>query len=553
MKKELISKLLGDIVLTPQDLEKKYPKRDLLHGAIVARVAPSPTGFMHIGGIFASLVNAKLAHQSGGVFYLRIEDTDKEREVEGAAAVIIQSLKEFKIKVDEGELEDGIDAGLYGPYRQSKRAEIYRAYIAYLLERDLAYPCFCSKDELDEIRRDQEALGERTGYLGKWRKWRDRGEEEIIKALENDQNFVIRFKSGGNYNNKFSIDDLIRGRMELRENDHDTVIMKADGLPTYHFAHVVDDYLMRTTHALRGDEWISSLPIHVQLFEALGWVPPLYGHFAPICKMDGESKRKLSKRKDLEAGVEFYHSEGYPVDAVLEYLMTLASSGFEDWRRQNPRLSLDDYILTFKHLQKSAGPLFDLQKLADISKNTIAFMSGEVVTMQILKWASEYNKDFFQILSFDIDYAKKVFNIEKENAKQARKDIAKWSDAKSEMSYFFDELFALECGEAVEKIKDLGVVENDAREIVKKFLESYVFADDKEVWLNKIRNICVELGFAANMKDYKDNPGAFKGSLAHIANVLRVVLTGRAQSPDLYDIMQILGEDRARQRCNLLQ
>lgn len=534
--KELADVLFPDVTKTPEYYEEMYPDRNLPEGAVVTRFAPSPTGFVHIGGLYASLIAERTAHQSGGVFFLRIEDTDKKREVENGAAQIISCLKDFDVNFDEGAIgENGADVGNYGTYTQSKRADIYRTFAKKLVEEGKAYPCFCTEEQLEMTRKRQEAVKARTGYYGEWAVDRNLSNDEIMERINAGKKFVLRMRSPGVNNRKIMHKDLIRGKVEFPENDIDHVIIKSDGIPTYHFAHVVDDHLMKTTIVIRGDEWLSSIPVHLQMFAAMGWEPPKYAHISPIMKKEGDTKRKLSKRKDPEAAVSFYFEEGYPNVAVTEYLLNIANSSFEPWRRANPTLPYTDFTMKLSDMNAS-GALFDLVKLADISKDVVSKMSGEEVYEKVFAWAKKFDEELFELLSRDKDYAIKIFSIEK-GGNKPRKDIAKWSDVKDQVSYFYDDKFDGKY-DFSEKIN-----ESDRKEIVKLFLETYNYDDDKQTWFEKIKAICDKTGFASNNKDYKANPENYKGNVSDVSNVIRVALTGRQMSPDMYEIMQVMGKD----------
>lgn len=543
-QKTIAQKIFPHSQLTLEDLEKKYPARDLPAEAPVTRVAPSPTGFIHLGGVFTALISERFSHQQNGVFYLRIEDTDKKREVEGAADLITAALKRYGLKIDEGEIEPGKEIGAYGPYRQSQRVEIYQAAAKYLVEQGLAYPCFCSAEQLEEISQQQGAAKLRPGYYGQWAKCRDNSHEKIAELISQGLPFAIRFKSAGNFLNKIKARDLIKGEKLLSENDLDVVLLKSDGLPTYHFAHVVDDHLMRTTHVLRGDEWFSSLPLHLQLFAALGWAAPLFGHIAPIQKIENSSRRKLSKRKDPEASVEYYEKDGYPEEAIMEYLLNLANSDFEDWRANNPAVDNRQFVLRLEKINQS-GALFDLVKLGDISKTMIAQMTAPEAAQTALEWASKYDQELAREMARDANYLEKIFNIERGGSHQ-RKDIAKWSDLRSEISYFFDNLF--------EKIEiawpklmpKIGPAEVKA--VIDSFLASFDINDNQEEWFGKIKKIASDLGYAPDLKTFKQNPDKFKGYVADVAKILRVFLTGKTETPNLFEVMQAMGEKRVADR-----
>lgn len=544
-KEKIIEKLFPELLPTIEEIEKKYPERNLKEGAMVTRIAPSPTGFMHIGSLYTALISERLAHQTEGVFYLRIEDTDKKREVEGASKLITKSLNYYDIKTNEGENVLGEEIGQYGPYKQSERANIYKAYIKHLVGKGLAYPCFSTSEELEEIHKKQEEEGIRPGYYNNWAIWRNKSEKEILEALEQKKPFVIRFKSNGNFENKILIEDVLLGKKELSENDQDIVIMKSDGLPTYHMAHVIDDHLMQTTHVIRGNEWLPSLTLHLQLFRAMEWKAPKYGHIFPIQKMEGSSKRKLSKRKDPEANVDFFEEQGYPKDAIIEYLLNLANSNFEDWRKQNPDKDNKEFVLTFKKLASSNGPLFDFVKLDNISKEIISKYTAEEVYNKTLAWAKKYDLPFAEKIEKHSDYVKKIFNIER--GTKARKDIGKWSDAKNEINYFFDEDFSI----TEKEIKELLLGIDDIQPIINSFINSYDEKDNREEWFEKIKEIGKENGFAEDMKKYKENPENYKGNVADVAKIFRVLLTGKTQTPDLYSIIQVMGKERVFNRLKI--
>ena len=549
INQEVINKIFPKGLETPEFWETKYLKRNLTDKAIVTRIAPSPTGFMHIGGIYAALISERLAHQDNGIFYLRIEDTDKKREVPGATELIIDSLANYDIKIDEGPTKDNKEFGNYGPYKQSEREMIYKSYIKKLLLANLAYPCFSSNEELEAMRELQEKQKIKTGYYGNWAIWRNKSEAEVLTALKEDKPFVIRFRSPGINDNKIKVEDLLLGKRELPENDQDIVIMKSDGLPTYHLAHVVDDYLMGTTHVIRGNEWFPSLALHYQLFKAFNWPLPKYGHIFPIQKLENSSKRKLSKRKDPEANILYYSSLGYPKQAVIEYLLNLANSNFEDWRKLNPGNDNRDFKLSLEKLAKSNGPLLDIEKLNNISKEIIAKYSAEKVFNETLSWAKIFKPELATTLEKYPEYSKDIFNIERENVAKVRKDIAKWSDIETEIEYFFDENFNLDKSEIEKIIPEITYL--DIKNISAAFLESFSESDTNEIWFEKIKKIATNHGFAENNKLYKENPEKYKGSVAEVAKVIRVLLTGRTQTPDLYSIIKTMGRDRVIKRLSL--
>lgn len=548
MTPEIISLIFPNPLPTPAEIEARYPRRNLPEGAKVTRVAPSPTGFMHLGGIYAGLLSERVAHQSGGVFYLRIEDTDQKRKVDGAVELISNSLGRYGIQADEGVRPNGQDFGAYGPYTQSERKEIYQAYIKYLLEQGLAYPCFCAAEDLDIMRKIQEKTGVRPGYYGKYAKCRNLTDEQVLENLKAGKPFVIRFKSSGNYDKRMIIKDLIKGDLALPENDIDVVIMKGDGLPTYHFAHAVDDHLMGTTHVTRGDEWISSVPLHIQLFVALGWKAPKYAHFAPLQKTENGNKRKLSKRHDPEANIMYFWEKGYPESALIEYMFNLINASFEDWRRNNPDKDAFDFPVNFNKISNTAGALFDFVKLHSIAKEVVAKMTASQVYNAVLKWASEYNKPFADRLANNKEYVTRILNVERNIGKKSRKDIVKWEDIEGDLTYFFDDLFTTTQAEKMDLLKPLS--ESDIQTIANEFIAVYNPADDKDAWFAHIKAIAEKHGFATDMKAFKENPSAFKGNVSDVAKVLRVLVTGRDKTPDLYEIMQILGPEKVKSRLS---
>ena len=530
--------LFPNVTDTPESLEEKYPPRQVPEGAVITRMAPSPTGFVHLGNLVQGLTSERMAHQSGGVLFLRVEDTDAKREVPGAVEVLINTLKHYGIHFDEGATMDG-DFGNYGPYRQRQRAAIYHVYAKKLVSEGKAYPCFCTEEELTAMREQQEENKETTGYYGKYAIWRDRSMEEIRAQLETGNPWVLRFRSTGSIENQFKFDDLVKGKLTITENNVDHVLLKSDGIPTYHFAHAVDDHLMRTTHVVRGDEWLPSLPFHIQLFQALGFRLPKYVHIGPLMKMDGASKRKLSKRKDPELALTYYKSEGFPVEAVYEYIMTLLNSNYEDWRRANPNAPSTDFKFSPKKLNP-AGNLFDYAKLTDVSKNEIAKMDADKVYTLLLDWAKEFDPEFGAKLEANPDYAKRILAIGR-GGKKPRKDLAVWKDAKPYMGFFYDEY--LEKPEFDDRFDQKLIA--DALNL---FLKSYDPADDSAVWFEKVKAIATEIGFTTDMKAYKADPTAFPGTVADVSTFIRLAVTGKTNSPDLYTVMQILGYDRTVQR-----
>ena len=532
--KALANLLFPNVTETPDEVEARFPARNLPEGAVVSRMAPSPTGFVHLGNLVQGTISERMSHQSNGVLFLRVEDTDAKREVPGAVEVLIDTLKHYGIQFDEGATHDG-DNGIYGPYRQRQRAAIYHVFAKKLVEEGQAYPCFCTEEELTAMREKQEAQKVNFGYYGEFAMWRDRSMEDIKTQLDAGNPWVLRFRSEGSIENQFKFDDLVKGKLTITENDVDHVLLKSDGIPTYHFAHAVDDHLMRTTHVVRGDEWLATLPFHIQLFKALGFKLPKYVHIGPLMKMDGTSKRKLSKRKDPELALTYYKAEGFPIAAVREYIMTILNSNFEDWRRANPDADLDDFKFSPKKLNP-AGSLFDYAKLTDVGKNVISKMSAETVYTLLTEWAKEFDADFGDKLAADAEFATKILAIGR-GGKKPRKDLAVWKDAKDYMGFFYDEY--LEKPVFNEKFSAETV-----KTALLKFLEKFDIADDSGVWFDKVKEITTEMGFTTDMKAYKADPDAFPGTVADISTFVRQAVTGKTNSPDLYTVMQILGYDR---------
>ena len=524
--------------------EEKYPERNLPEGAIVTRFAPSPTGFVHIGGLYQALVAIECAKRTKGVFFLRVEDTDQKREVENGVTGIVNSLIDFDMEPDEGMISDTEEKGEYGPYKQSLRKEIYQAYAKYLISQGKAYPCFCTPEDGEEIRKKQEEAKLRPGYYGVWAKCRNLSVEEAIQKIKNGEQYIIRFKSPGREDRKIKHKDIIKGNVDFPENDLDIVIIKADGLPTYHFAHAVDDHLMHTTHVIRSDEWLSSVPLHLQLFQELGFKAPKYAHISPIMKNDNGGKRKLSKRKDPEAAVEYYKKEGIPPLAVKEYLLNIANSTFENWRRANPDKSIDEFDFQLNKMSVS-GALFDMVKLLDIGKTVISKMTAEEVYEKSLKWAEEYDAKLAEILK-NKEYALKVFGIERGN-KKPRKDISKWSDVMYNIEYMYDEIFY---GKEQDYPYQQAISDREEiKEILNSYIEKYYNEeDDKQTWFDRIKALAVEKGYAGEVKEFKANPGKYKAHVGDVSTVLRVALTSRTNTPDMYEIMKVLGKDRIQKR-----
>lgn len=538
---KLANLLFPDIDKTPEYYEELFPQRNLKEGARVTRFAPSPTGFLHFGNLFTCIVAYTTAKNTDGVFYVRVEDTDQKRKVEGAIGSMLKSLSVYGVVADEGVVGEDEEKGIYGPYYQSKRKEIYQTYAKNLVEQGLAYPCFCSAEDLEELRAKQENE-DIKGYYGKYAKCRDLSYEEIEKNINDGKTWTLRLKSMGDINKKCYFDDAIKGKIEMPENVIDVVLLKTDGIPTYHFAHAIDDHLMRTTHVFRGDEWIASVPLHLQLFKVLGFKPVKYAHVAPIMKEENGGKRKLSKRKDPEAAVTFYAQEGYPKESVNEYIMTIANSNFEDWRRANKDADIDKFPFNPKKMSVS-GALFDIAKLTDVSKNVISTMDKDKVFSLSYEWAKEFNPQLASLYEKDKDYATAVLNIDREN-KKPRKDIAKWSDIPDYISYMYNKTF----------VPCYDLTGNATPELAVKVLELYRdkvdLNDDKDGWFNKIKEICEPVGCTPNVKEFKQNPEAFKGHVGDVSTVIRVALTGRVNTPDLYSITALLGRDEVISRID---
>ncbi len=536
---KLANLLFPQVKATPEDYEKIYPPRDLPEGAKVTRLGPSPTGFIHLGNLYGAFAGERLAHQSGGVFYLRIEDTDDKREVQGAVPMLINALHHFGVHFDEGAGLNG-ETGSYGPYHQSQRGEIYQCFAKLLVSKGMAYPCFLTEEEIAEIREEQESKKLNPGIYGVWAKHRDLSFEEIIDRITSGQPYVIRFRSNGNPENHFTVIDGIRGELTMPENEQDVVILKRTGIPTYHFAHVVDDHLMRTTHVVRGEEWLSSLPIHVALFSALEWALPIYCHTTVLMKMEGETKRKLSKRKDPELSLEYYKQEGYHPYAVREYLLTILNSNFEEFRLANPEASIDEFQFTTDKMSNS-GTLFDLNKLNDVSKEVLAKLSAEEIFFFLLQWAKAYQPALSEMMAEKEEQMLRILSIDR-GGEKPRKDLIYCRQIFHFISYFFDDHFVIEDEYPKE------VPFRDIKEILNRYFQVYDAADNQESWFEKIRTITSELGYALKPKDFKKNPDQYKGHVGHVSNVIRLALTGRTSSPDLWEIQQIMGLDQVRGR-----
>ena len=542
--KKLAELLYPNITKTIEYYENEaYPKRKLPEGAKVTRLAPSPTGFIHVGNLYGALVDERLAHQSGGVFLLRIEDTDEKRKVEGSVETIITSLEFFGLKFDEGAGIEG-ETGDYGPYFQSNRAEIYQCCAKYLVEIGRAYPCFCTEEELEELRKEQAKENVNTGYYGKWARDRNLSIEEVQQHLNNNEELVIRFRSEGTEEGTFEIYDAIRGRLSNPVNYQDIVMLKTNGIPTYHFAHVVDDHLMGITHVVRGEEWLSTLPIHYEIFKAIGWETPVYCHTAHLMKMDDGAKRKLSKRKDPELGLGYYRELGYHPKAVREYLLTILNSNFEEWRMKNPDSPIDDFQFTVGKMSNS-GALFDLDKLNNICKDVLLKIPAVEIYEFLLNWANEYKKEAAGMLYSNKDEVIKLLSVGREG-KNPRKDLMYCEQILDFISYYFDEYFNFVDGYP-ENIND-----EEAKKLLQAYLKTYDHSDDQSQWFEKIRVIASENGYAAKPKDYKKNPDMYKGHVGDVSTVIRIAIIGRASSPDVWELQQIMGEEKVRRRIENL-
>ncbi len=524
--------------------EEKYPERNLPEGAIVTRFAPSPTGFVHIGGLYQALAARTAAKKTGGVFFLRVEDTDQKREIENGVTGIVSSLQDFDMSPDEGQISETEEIGSYGPYKQSNRKEIYEAYAKYMISIGKAYPCFATTEELDEMRTKQEAAKVRPGYYGVWAKYRNLSIEEAVEKIKAGEPYIIRFKSPGREDRKIKHKDVIKGNVDFPENDQDIVIIKADGLPTYHFAHAVDDHLMHTTHVIRSDEWLSSVPLHLQLFTELGFKAPKYAHISPIMKNDNGNKRKLSKRKDPEAAVSYYTELGIPSLAVKEYLLNIANSNFENWRKQNKDADISEFDFELNKMSVS-GALFDMVKLFDVSKIVISKYSAEEVYKAALEWANTFDKELADLMQKDKEYTLKVLGIERGNEKP-RKDIAKWSDLKENIEYMYDEEFErIKENYELQKITD----KEKIKQILNTYAEKYFdLNDDKQTWFDKLKDLAEEFGYAREVKEFKANPEKYEAHVGDVSTLIRIAVTGRTNTPDLYEIMKVLGHDTVVKR-----
>lgn len=543
--KDLANVMYPNVTKTIYDYEVIYKERNLPEGAIVTRFAPSPTGFVHMGSLLTAFIASKMPKDTNGVFYLRIEDTDGKRTVENGISGILSDLKNFDIIPDEGVISETEEIGNYGPYIQSKRIDIYNTFAKYLVENDYAYPCFCTSEDLEDIRKFQEEKKDRIGYYGKYAKCRNISIEEKIKRIQNNEKYVLRLKSTGDYNKKITINDCVRGKIEFPENDIDHILIKSDGIPVYHFAHVIDDHLMRTTHVFRGEEWLSSTPLHIELFNKLKFKVPKYAHLGLVMKIDEDgSRRKLSKRKDPEAAVEYYHKLGIPIEAVKLYLLTIANSNFEAWYDTNKGVDISNFKLDFKKISAS-GTLFDIEKLNNISKNYISRLTAKEVYDGLLTWTNEFDKDFYDLLVKYDEYSINVLNIERER-KKPRKDYGSYSEIKKNIWYMYDELF----NDSVYNNVELN--ENTNNEILLDYINNYYDElDDEETWYNKLKELAKKYNFASEVKEYKENPNNYNGHIGDICEFIRVITTSLTKTPSLYEILKLLGKDRIEKRINM--
>lgn len=544
--KELANLMFPDVTKTIDDYEKIYPKRDLAEGAIVSRYAPSPTGFVHMGNMLSCFIECFVPKKTNGIFYLRIEDTDQKREIENGIDNIVSAIKTLGLDYNEGVISETEQRGNYGPYIQSERIEIYHTFAKYMIENDLAYPCFCTAQEMDETREKQKTRKERIGYYGRYAKCRNLDNDERAKRIKRGDTYTIRLKSNGDYHKKVHFHDLVKGDVIFPENDQDIILIKSDGIPLYHFAHLVDDHLMRTTHVLRGEDWLPSVPVHIQLFNMFGFELPNYAHLGLIMIVDENgSKRKISKRKDQNFAVRHYHEIGMPQLPMQEYLMTIANSNFESWRESNPNAPLIDFDFSFSKIGSS--PLFDQSKLLNISKNYLSKLSAKEVYDNLYDWALKYDSDFASLISQYKEYTINILNIEREQ-KKPRKDFGCYSDIKPYIWYMYKELFK-DVNYEWQNINNI----DEIKSILNKYIDFYYdINDDKDTWFNKMKLLAEEFGYATNIKDYKNNPSGYKGSIVDISMVIRVALTSKSMTPDLYDIMQLLGIETIKERINKL-
>ncbi len=543
MNEKIADLLFPNIDKTPDYYENKYPERNLTGKEMITRYGPSPTGSVHLGNLFSAFCDMIYARQSGGEFYLRIEDTDQKRAVEGGIENITSVLKGFSINPTEGYSY----GGNYGPYKQSERTEIYQTYVKDLIRRGLAYPCFLTEEEISQIREEQEILKIKIGIYGHYAADRDLSYEEIKEKIDNGEEYVIRLKSPGNPEKQIEIVDCIKGKIKFPEHNMDTILLKKDGTPTYHFAHAVDDHLMHTTHVIRGDEWVSSLPLHVQLFEVLGFKRPEYAHIAPITIKDSETGtiRKLSKRKDPWAGVKFYEESGIPIEALHLYLATIANTNFEEWYLNNQDKSIEDFTFSFDK-QAIGGTSFDEAKLTNICKTYFSRKSGEEVYEETLTYAEKFDKEYAELLKANKELMIAFLSIEKDGPRP-RKDIAKYSDVKEEFSYAIDSMFKEENYAKLDSTKEYDL------DMLERYIEAYNPDDDKDEWFDRVKEFSISEGYSGNVKEYKKEPDKYKGHVGDVCEAIRVMVTGRTKSPDLYAILKILGKYKMKERLELFR
>ncbi|HEX3075580.1 MAG TPA: glutamate--tRNA ligase family protein [Lachnospiraceae bacterium] len=549
MSKQLADLLFPDVTLSTEDIEKIYPERNLSEGANVTRIGPSPTGFIHLGNLYNAIIAERLAHQSGGIFYLRIEDTDSKREVPGAVETIINAMDFYGIHFDEGATIDG-EKGGYGPYRQRQRKSIYHVFAKQLVELGLAYPCFCSEEALNSIRDTQMKEKIDIGYYGEWATCSNLSLEEVQSRIDQGENYVLRFRSNSNNRNEMDnkdtilVEDAIRGTLRMPKNTLDFILLKSDGIPTYHFAHVIDDHLMRSTHVIRGEEWIPSLPMHAQMFDMFGWKRPIYCHTATLMKMDGSSKRKLSKRKDPELALSYYQKEGYLPDALWKYILTILNSDFEEWADKNAKADYLDFPLSLARMSNS-GALFDMDKLSDISKDIISRMTADEVYREWLHWADTWNQEYADCLRKNSELAIKALAIGR-NGDNVRKDLVTWNQTCNFMGMYFAEYFK------IEDTFPTNITDDERNLFLTLYLKTLDFNDSKDAWFDKVKGITTELGYAVNRKDYKRNPENYKGTIIDLTNILRMAITGRNNAPDIWDVSMALGEKCVRERLEAM-
>ena len=542
---KLADLIFPDINETTDDLEKRYPERNLKEEAEVTRYAPSPTGFLHTGALFTTLIDKKIAEQTGGIFYFRLEDTDTKRKIDECREAFLEGLEAFGLYPQEGLQKSGKEIGNYAPYTQSERETIYKICAKELIRKGLAYPCFCTSEDLDKLRTMQEKEKIRPGYYGRFARCRNNTVEEMIERIQNGEKYILRLRSGGSHLKKIAFTDKIRGKIEQAQNDQDIVIIKSDGLPTYHFAHAVDDHFMRTTLVVRGEEWIASVPTHLELFYVLGFKPVKYAHVPTIMKLDGESKRKLSKRKDPEAACSYFIEAGYPKEAIIDYLLTIINSDFEPWRRNNPDKDISEFEVRLSKMNV-AGALFDMVKINDISKNIIGRMTADELFERVDTWATRYNSELKSIIDNNPAYFKQILGIERDNVTKVRKDFVKYEDILPNISYMYNDIFYKDIANGYNFAENMS--SEDIKEIVSKYIDVLDLNVDKDTWFMSLKEFTDSLGYCSNMKEYKQNKEQYKGSIADVSGVIRVAVTNRQNTPDIYSIMKILGIDEVKRR-----